>query len=183
MIYPSRGDRLVAISDNILVFSSFAGEGKKLSPAWDDFVSSQADDCGNGEYTTNTFPSLGGKGSPDAGYCHCTYTGDLPYGFDDASPFFGELDSKKRGRRARRTSEVQQHSYGNKKHASKRGTRNLSSLEDSEATHSNHISRHLEGTCPEYTMNPTASPAPTGTPVPTGAPTSGKGDKRRGRRH
>lgn len=151
------------------------GTGKKISPAWDTFAQSQAEDCGNGKYTSNSFPSLGGgkgKGGADAGFCHCAYTGDSPYGLDNLQPFFGELDPKKRGRRARRRTSETGSSY-NKKNSHKRGARSL-------AVNNGDIERHLQGSCPEYTPNPSVSPAPTRKPTraPTPLPTKSKGKGR-----
>ena len=82
------------------------GNGDKLEPAWTNFVASQAA-CDTFENTNpegrefrNSFTTLdpkklvkpASKGDSkgevaNSGFCHCSYTGSEPFGFDDGLPF------------------------------------------------------------------------------------------------
>ena len=135
------------------------GKGKKLEPAWSDFMDRQqlcngnnpADPC-----TTNIYGTLSPKGAGNPGFCHCAYTGDTPYGLDNiVEPFFGGSGSKKGGLK-------------------RRGRRGLGEIEEEESSPrregglANHVARRtqgiVDGLCPAYTSAPTDSPSPTAAP-------------------
>lgn len=137
------------------------GKGKKIEPAWSEFVDAEIlcdrDIAGaSPTCTTNFFGALKGKGSINSGYCHCAYTGDLPYGLDNANPFLEEKSGKGLKRRNQRGLNVE----------SPRETTDNEFLRDGGLA--DHVARRtafFDDFCPDYTISPTETPSPTFSPI------------------